>query len=163
MRILFSSFAFLLSFAALAADTDLKQGPGATPQGKWGAIPPAPPTEKRELELRVKDAVVAKVTTDQLKKMKALPEKGPGGKATIYSLKDIVATLVGPNAKVVAVHLGTGDTVQVDDKAWTDATRTPVLWQNRRGFFKLGWVDAKGEWMPATMELRDVRALDVVK
>jgi hypothetical protein len=163
MRILLSALAFLLATSALAVDTDLKQGPGATPQGAWGAIPPAPPTEKRILELKVANALVGTLTTADLKKLKPLPEKGPAGKATIYSLKDVVSTMVAPNAKVVAVHLGTGEVIPVDAKAWTDTTRTPVIWQNRRGLFKLGWIDAKGEWMPATMELRDVRTLDIVK
>ena len=159
-------FSLALSVAALAGD-DLKQGPGATPQGAWGTLPPAPPVEKRELEVRVKNGdhfdTVAKITTADLQKLKALPGKGPGGKATIYSLKDVVGHAVAAKARVVTVHLGDGQSVAVDDKAWADASRTPVLWQNRRGFFKLGWIDKTGHWMPATMELRDVRSIDVVK
>jgi hypothetical protein len=111
----------------------------------------------------VAGAVVAKLNTAALAKLKALPSKGTGGKARIYALKEALGTLVAPGARVVAVHLGDGSTVSVDAKAWTDATRSPVVWQNRRGLFKLGWLDDKGQAMPTNMELRDVRALDVIK
>jgi hypothetical protein len=123
---------------------------------------PQPPQEQRALEVRVAGVVKAKLTAGDIEKMTPLPQsQGVGGKARVYSLRDAVAAIAGPNAQLVAVELTGGKRVVVADKDWLDPERTPILWQNRRGLFKAGWIDKTGKPLPDAPEWRDVAALEI--
>lgn len=74
-----------------------------------------------------------------------------------WSLRDIAHTLVGPNAKVVAV---VGDKrAPVDAAAWSDPKRVPVLHTTRRGALKFRYTDAGGVW--GDSEVSDVTGLEI--
>lgn len=122
---------------------------------------PVPPVETRELVIVVTGKKPLTLARDVLEKMAPLPSQATGGKAKQYPLRDVIATLVDPKARVQAVGLGGGQRVVVDEKMWTNPSLTPVLWLNRRGLFKLGWVDARGKAAAGAPELRDVLTLEV--
>ena len=130
------------------------------------AVPPqpaAPAVEQRVLEVRVAGAPFAKRTSADLAKLKPLPSApGNGAKTTLYPLHDALAAWVGPGARLASVVMAGGMRLAIEEKAWSDPTRAMVLWQNRRGLFKVGFVDVKGQLVPG-QEIRDVVVLDVVK
>lgn len=74
-----------------------------------------------------------------------------------WSLREIARTLVGPNAKVVAV---VGDKrAAIDAAAWSDPRRVPVLHTTRRGALKFRYTDAAGVW--GDSEVSDVTGLEI--
>ena len=78
-----------------------------------------------------------------------------------WSLRDIVVKLVGPRARVSAAVDGEGTRAKIDAKQWADATKTPVLRVNRRGMYKIEWVDKDGN-MTNDDDIRDVRTVEVI-
>ncbi len=136
---------FLLSVALLLAASA-----GFAHEGK----PPA--VLERALEVKQGAVVVAKWTAKDVAAWKAMPDvQVQGGKAKQYALADVLPA----GAELIAVVVSTGQRVVIDDK-WTRAGHA-VLWQNRRGLFKLGWVDAKGVAVANAPELRDVVVLEL--
>jgi hypothetical protein len=82
-----------------------------------------------------------------------------GDERDTWSLRDLARTAVGPGARVVAV---VGDHRQeLDDAAWADPDRTPIVHRTRRGGLKFRWTDAHGKWGDAVV--KDVSALDIVR
>jgi hypothetical protein len=77
-----------------------------------------------------------------------------------WSLRDIVTKLVGPKARVTAAVDGDGTRAKIDAKQWADATKTPVLRVNRRGMYKIEWVDKDGN-MTSDDDVRDVRSIEI--
>lgn len=135
-----------------------------TPSHTAGVVPrPPPPVESRSLSIVVGGAVKATLTTADLARVTPLPSPlSTGGKQTLWPLKDVLALFLKKDARVVAVILDAGQRVPLDENLWSDPSKVPALWQNRRGLFKLGWTDGKGIQIPKSTELRDVRALEVV-
>lgn len=76
----------------------------------------------------------------------------------VWSLRDLAHALVGPTARVVSV---TGDdgVHPIDDAAWRDPAREPLLHTTRRGTLKFRWADARGAWGEA--EAKDVTRIEV--
>jgi hypothetical protein len=83
-----------------------------------------------------------------------------GADRDMWSLRELAHTLVGPTARVSAVT-GGGATKSIDETAWNDASRTPVLQTTRRGAFKFRWTDTDGKWGEA--EIKDVSRLEIVQ
>ncbi len=76
-----------------------------------------------------------------------------------WSLRELARTLVGPNARVVAV---VGDKREViDPAAWTDASKTPFVHRTRRGWLKFRWANKDGAWGEA--DVKDVSGLEIVR
>jgi len=78
----------------------------------------------------------------------------------VWSLRDLVRTLVGPTARVTSV---TGDdgAKSIDAAAWRDAKRTPLLHTTRRGTLKFRWADAAGAW--GETEVKDVTRIEIAR
>jgi hypothetical protein len=74
-----------------------------------------------------------------------------------WSLRELAHTLVGPNARVVAV-IG-DETSKIDRAAWDDASKTPIIHTTRRGTFKFRWADKAGKWGDA--DVRDVTRIEI--
>lgn len=77
-----------------------------------------------------------------------------------WSLRDVVHALVGPKARVTGAVTGDGDHPKIDAKDWADKSKTPVLRINRRGQYKIEWVDSDGD-MTNDDDVRDVRSIEV--
>jgi hypothetical protein len=77
-----------------------------------------------------------------------------------YGLRELVATLVGPHARLVAVKGDGGKTVAVAASDWADGTKVPVLRLNRRGLVKFQWLSPEGAPLPG-QGVRGVRELVV--
>ena len=76
-----------------------------------------------------------------------------------WSLRELAHTLVGPNARVVAVL---GDKrKEIDPAAWADASKTPFVHRTRRGWLKFRWADKDGAWLEA--DVKDVTGLEIVR
>lgn len=76
----------------------------------------------------------------------------------VWSLRDLAHTLVGPNARVVAVY-GKRETRRLEPAVWNDAKRTPILHTTRRGTLKFRWADKDGTWDDA--EISDVSLVEI--
>ena len=66
-----------------------------------------------------------------------------GEKTSGYSLRALARAAAGVGARVSAVDAGSGS-VAIDEKAWDDGSKTPVLRVNARGELKLDWAGADG-------------------
>lgn len=77
-----------------------------------------------------------------------------------WSLRELVHRNVGPAARVTAV-VSPGGRVLVEQTAWDDATRTPILHTTRRGTLKFRWADKAGTWGETVM--KDVSALEIAR
>lgn len=77
-----------------------------------------------------------------------------------WSLHELVKANVGPTARVVSVT-GAAGTKSIDETAWNDPDRTPILHSTRRGTLKFRWADKAGTWGDAVTN--DVTALEIVK
>ncbi|MBV8755911.1 MAG: hypothetical protein JO257_01470 [Deltaproteobacteria bacterium] len=76
-----------------------------------------------------------------------------------WSLRELAHTMVGPNARVVAVI---GDKrKEIDAAAWADATKTPFVHRTRRGWLKFRWAEKDGTWDEA--DVKDVSGLEIVR
>jgi hypothetical protein len=88
-------------------------------------------------------------------------DKASDGEAReVWSLRELVRTLVGPTARVTAVA-GDGGTKSLDRAAWDDASHTPLLHTTRRGTLKFRWADARGTW--GEPEVKDVVRIEIVR
>ena len=76
-----------------------------------------------------------------------------------WSLRELVHSAVGPNARVVAV-IGDKRT-EIDPAAWADADRTPIVHRTRRGWLKFRWAAKDGTWGEA--DVKDVSGLEIVR
>ncbi len=85
-----------------------------------------------------------------------------GGKMRLVPLRALLASLVGPGARLAAVRDAFGGRAIVDGAFWATPTVVPVVWTNRRGLFKVGFVDDKGRRLPDSVEYRDVVELAVL-
>ncbi|HUJ58145.1 MAG TPA: hypothetical protein VLX92_06625 [Kofleriaceae bacterium] len=83
-----------------------------------------------------------------------------GDTREVWSLRDLVHTLVGPNARVVSVT-GRAGTSAITPQAWGDATQVPILHTTRRGTLKFRWTPAQGGTWGKT-EVTDVAKLEIV-
>ena len=75
---------------------------------------------------------------------------------TGWSLRTVVQTLIGPDARVTAVIGET--TARITTAEWADPARTPLLRFNRRSLLKFEWV-AAGRKAPG--DVRNVTELHV--
>jgi hypothetical protein len=76
-----------------------------------------------------------------------------------WSLRELVHDAVGPKARVVAVL---GDKrMAIDDAAWNDPDRTPIVHRTRRGWLKFRWADRSGAWQDAAV--KEVSGLEIVR
>jgi len=123
---------------------------------------PAPPQEVRELRIVVVGRAPVVMTPAALLAHPALSSSAAGGKARQVPLRPLLDKLVGPGARVAVVTDATGGRAVVPLAAWAAPGVVPVLWRNRRGLFKVGFVDAQGRRLSDSAEYRDVVELAVV-
>ena len=91
-------------------------------------------------------------------KVPHFPSQNHDGEARdTWSLRELAHQAVGPSARVVAV-IGT-ERKLVDEAAWADLTRTPILHTTRRGTFKFRWADKAGTW--GDTEVKEVVAIEI--
>ena len=83
-----------------------------------------------------------------------------GESRDVWSLRQLVRTLVAPTARVTSVT-GDGGASPIEPGAWTDTSHEPVLHTTRRGTLKFRWADATGAWCES--EVRDVTRIDVTR
>jgi hypothetical protein len=83
-----------------------------------------------------------------------------GSDKDAWPLRDVVHVLVGPRARVTAAIDGDGTSAKIDKKAWADTKKTPVLRINRRGMYKIEWVDRDGD-LTNDDGVRNVRSVEV--
>jgi hypothetical protein len=105
------------------------------------------------------DGAAATWTQDAFAKTPHFAGVNNGGESRdVWSLRELAHTLVGANARVVAI---TGDiTKPIDAAAWADATRTPIVHTTRRGTLKFRWADKDGKWLDT--EVKDVTKVELV-
>jgi hypothetical protein len=77
-----------------------------------------------------------------------------------WSLRDIAHKLVGPKARVTLAVDGDGTRDRIAPQDWGDTRKTPVLRINRRGMYKIEWVDKDGNMLEDD-DVRDVRSLEL--
>jgi len=76
-----------------------------------------------------------------------------------WSLRELVHTTVGPDARVVAVL---GDKrMPIDEAAWRDPDHTPIVHRTRRGWLKFRWADKTGAWQDAAV--KEVSGLEIMR
>jgi hypothetical protein len=76
-----------------------------------------------------------------------------------WSLRELVHSTVGPNARVVAV---VGDArMPIDRAAWDDPNHTPIVHRTRRGWLKFRWADKNGAWQDAAV--KEVTGLEITR
>ena len=83
-----------------------------------------------------------------------------GSEKDAWSLRDVTHQLVGPKARVIGAVDGDGTHAKINAKDWADAKKTPVLRINRRGMYKIEWVDKDGN-MTNDDDVRDVRSIEI--
>jgi hypothetical protein len=86
------------------------------------------------------------------------PDAGAGVGRDAWSLRELAAKLVGPQARVVAVE-GEGGRKTIDKGAWSDPSRVPILRANREGGVKFRWIEKDGSLGEA--EVRNVKGLEI--
>jgi hypothetical protein len=83
-----------------------------------------------------------------------------GADKDVWSLREVAHQLVGPHARITGALDGDGTHARIDPRDWADAKKTPVLRINRRGMYKIQWVDKNGD-VTGDDDVRDVRTLEV--
>jgi hypothetical protein len=83
-----------------------------------------------------------------------------GADKDVWSLREVAHQLVGPRARITGALDGDGTHAKIDPKDWADAKKTPVLRINRRGMYKIQWVDKDGH-VTGDDDVRDVRSIEV--
>jgi hypothetical protein len=83
-----------------------------------------------------------------------------GEERDVWPLKKLTQSLVGNNARVVAVATA-AERVPIDEKSWNDPARSLVLRLNHHGEYKAMWVDGSGNADEAF--LKGVRRIEVVQ
>ncbi len=117
--------------------------------------------EQRELRIVVAGRPAILVAATALSTLTPVSSTQAGGKAKQYALRALLDRFVGPGARLVALadHAGTRSVV---DAALLNAPDVvPVVWTNRRGLFKVGFVDDHGRRLDDSVEFRDVVELQV--
>ncbi len=77
-----------------------------------------------------------------------------------WSLRELVHANIGPTARVTAVVSAEGKK-PIDQAAWDDASKIPILHTTKRGTLKFRWADKDGKWGDTI--LKDVTALEVAR
>lgn len=149
---------WLVLVVALAAcsKSDAKQNPTPKHEDRNDPAEAAPP-----LKLAVTiDGVASTWQQDAFDRAPHYVSPNKSGESRdAWSLRELAHTLVGPNARVVAVI---GDKREdIDAAAWADASRTPFVHRTRRGWLKFRWADKDGTWAEA--EVKDVTGLEIVR
>lgn len=146
----------LLAFALVACSKSNASRPPAHHEDRHEPAEAMPP-----LELAVKiDGAAVTWQQDVFDRVPRVATANKRGEARdTWSLRDLVHTIVGPGARVVAV---VGDKrKEIDAAAWNDGDRTPIMHRTRRGWLKFRWADKNGTWGEA--EVKDVSALEIVR
>jgi hypothetical protein len=99
-------------------------------------------------------------TPDALAAVARFTIHSDGSDKDVWSLRDVAHQLVGPHARVTAAVDGDGSREKIDPRDWADAKKTPVLRINRRGMYKIQWVDKSGN-VTGDDDVRDVRSVEV--
>ncbi len=86
-----------------------------------------------------------------------------GASRKVWSLELLAGELVGPEARVVALH-GEDGRLALPEEQWNDQAAAPALRLNRRGSLKFQWVDAEtGRPVAGRAELHGVRKIEVTR
>ncbi len=120
---------------------------------------PSPAAAAPKLDVAV-DGATTTWTRDVFDRVARRAGKASDGEAReTWSLRELAHQAVGPSARVVAV---VGDARKtIDQAAWDDASRTPILHATKRGTLKFRWEDGAGKW--GETEVKDVTKLEIVR
>ena len=99
-------------------------------------------------------------TPDALAALARFTIHADGADKDAWSLRELAHALVSPKARVTAAIDSGGSRSKIDKKDWADAKKTPVLRINRRGMYKIEWVDKDGS-LTNDDDIRDVRSVEV--
>lgn len=91
-------------------------------------------------------------------KLRGLASSKGGSEDMRWSLRDATTTLVGANARVIAV-LAQGNRLEIEPKQWSDASRHPILRVNRKGDYKFQWEG--GDSISNLSELRQLTGIEI--
>jgi hypothetical protein len=147
---------------APAAAPTAAPAPAAAPEGSGHHEdrhdkPVAPTTI--DIEVTV-DGKPAHWGADEFAKVdKFVGKNNDGDDRDMWSLRDLAHKLVGPSARVVSITGDHTDAVATD--AWSNAARTPILHNTRKGHLKFRWTDQDGGWLKDDV-VKDVAKLEVV-
>jgi hypothetical protein len=122
---------------------------------------PPPPVESRELRVVVAGRPAIVVTPTTLATQTPVSSTQAGGKAKQFAVRALLEKIVGPGARLVAVVDHEGNRAVVDAALLASPDVVAVVWTNRRGLFKVGFVDTKGRRLDESIEFRDVVELQV--
>jgi hypothetical protein len=75
-----------------------------------------------------------------------------------WSLRELVHANVSATARVTAVVNAAGKT-PIDQAAWNDAAKVPILHTTKRGALKFRWADKDGTWGETVT--KDVTGLEI--
>lgn len=148
--------------AVPASSTSTTAAPTAAPGSAAVVVKPPPLVESRELRIVVAGRPPVVVTPTTLAAHTPLSSTQAGGKTKQYPLRALLEKVVGPGARLVAVADHYGNRSAVDAALLAAPDVLPVVWTNRRGLFKVGFVDARGRRLDDSVEFRDVVELQVV-
>jgi hypothetical protein len=135
----------------------------ACSKGSASAPPPEPAPAQAvsplSLEVRI-DGTATKWTEASFEHVPRIEGKASSGETRdTWSLRDFAHAAAGDHARVTAVI---GDVrKEIDEAAWSDPARTPIIHRTRRGWLKFRWADQTGKWGDA--EVKDVSALEIVR
>jgi hypothetical protein len=151
----------LLLVASLLAAAACNRSSASPAKAAPAAAPPAAaaaPLGKGDIEVVVNGKPGA-WTQAQIEKAGSVAMTNQNGEERQgWPLKAVAKTLVGGNARVVAVA-NTAERVAIDEKQWND--QSLVLRLNHHGEYKAMWVDSKGNSDEAF--LKGVRRVEVVQ
>lgn len=147
-----------LLFGAAACNRSSAASPPASAQPASSA---ATPLGKGDIELVVNGKPSGAWRAQQIAAAAATSVTNQNGEAREgWPLKQLTASLVGKQARVVAVA-SAGERVAIDDKAWNDPARSLLLRMNHKGEYKALWVDGSGN--AAEAFLKGVRRVEIVQ
>lgn len=152
----------------------LTPAPAPSPAPAGGGREPKDPGERAamsgaeiDLEVRREGAPPLRWTRADLARVPALQVEGDGGdgQRDAWDLRQVVKTLVGPEARPVSVIAEGNLRIAITPAHWDDPKRVPILRINRRAMVRFQWVDAATlePFDEPETEARDVRLLELAK
>jgi hypothetical protein len=149
---------YVAGSTAPAPSTTVGTGTGGGAGDGGGALAA---TNAAPLEVVVTGTGPTTWTPDALAAQPRFTIHADGADKDAWSLRDLAHALVGPHARVTGATDGGGTKAKIAKKDWADPKKTPVLRINRRGMYKIEWVDKDGSLTPNDEDVRDVRSVEV--
>lgn len=137
-------------------------------------VPAAPRSEPAEaqvqrglaalaaLRIEIDGRATGPLDASALRSAPVLGVTGDSGEPrVVWRLRELAALAAGPDVRVARVVGEGGQVAELDEVAWRDGGRTPVLRVNRDGLLKFCWLGADGQ-VAGGEQVRSVRQLLLV-